>query len=308
MRLLAAVVLSHLTSLIHSQIHHYDPEPTPNMISLFVSYMVKQTGPSGKLISIRTITSYLSGLAHHLEPFYPSVRDARKHPMVVNTLCGAEQTDGQPIVQKSPIEDAHLLLLLKKFGASQDFDDCLFLAIAFTALHGLLWLGELVVPDDPSKLVFRKLVLRQSVDIFVHDSLRCFQFLLPTHKADRRFHGSHILIQSRSGPLDPVLIFESYLRLQDDAFSFFPQLWVQGDGSLPSHSWFLQRLRSCLPKEFAGHSFCSGGATHLAALGFSDSRIQALGRWSSDAWCIYIRKNPVILCARSPISSWIFDS
>jgi hypothetical protein len=65
------------------------------------------------------------------------------------------------------IPDMHLLLLLKKFGAFQDFDDCLFLAIAFTAFHRLLLLGELVVPDDPSKLVFRKLVLGRSVDIIV---------------------------------------------------------------------------------------------------------------------------------------------
>ncbi|KAG2050846.1 hypothetical protein BDR06DRAFT_890924 [Suillus hirtellus] len=40
-----------------------------------------------------------------------------------------------------------------------------------------------------------------------------------------------------------------------------------------------------------------GGATSLAASGVSAECIQAMGRWSSNGFCIYIRKNPALLHA-----------
>ena len=72
--------------LTFCNIHKLDPDPTADMLSLFVAYMAKQNGPSGKLISTRTITSYLSGVAHLLEPYFPNVREARKNLLVVKTL------------------------------------------------------------------------------------------------------------------------------------------------------------------------------------------------------------------------------
>jgi len=65
----------------------------------------------------------------------------------------------------------------------------------------------------------------------------------------------------------------------------------------PTRTWFLQRLHSLFPMDVAGHSLRSGGATYFAAAGWPDDRIQALGRWSSDAFKIYARKNPVFLKA-----------
>ncbi len=41
----------------------------------------------------------------------------------------------------------------------------------------------------------------------------------------------------------------------------------------------------------------AGGATALAEAGVSLALIQAIGRWSSDAFKIYIRHHPVLLAA-----------
>ena len=66
---------------------------------------------------------------------------------------------GQPIVHKLLIEDSHLLTLVNKLSSSSSYDDALFLAICITAYHGLMRLGELVIPDAPSKLNFCKIIL-----------------------------------------------------------------------------------------------------------------------------------------------------
>ena len=41
----------------------------------------------------------------------------------------------------------------------------------------------------------------------------------------------------------------------------------------------------------------AGGATSLAEHGVPPSLIQLIGRWSSDAFFIYIRKSPVLIQA-----------
>jgi len=54
-------------------------------------------------------------------------------------------------------------------------------------------------------------------------------------------------------------------------------------------------MRDALGDDVAGHSLRSGGATALALAGTPDDHIQARGRWSSNAYQIYIRKHPVML-------------
>src|SRR5258708_18173967 len=236
-------------------LHNLDLDPSPDTLSYFISFMAHQTSPLGKLISIHTILSYLSGIAHHLEPFYPSVRSMRKPQVVVKTLQGVEKTDGHSITHKLLIEDEHLHLLVTKLGSSNDFDDHLFLAICFTAYHSLMRLGELVIPDNPKMLNFCKLSLHHMVEFVQNNSICAFKFNLPTHKADWQYHGNLVIIQSRQTPLDPVPIFSCYLEVRDSSFSFLPHLWIQQDGSFPSHSCFTCKLHHFLPQEFSGHSF-----------------------------------------------------
>ena len=49
--------------------------------------------------------------------------------------------------------------------------------------------------------------------------------------------------------------------------------------------------------DIAGQSMQSGGATSLAENGVPPHLIQAIGRWVSSAFQIYIRKNLVLLQA-----------
>jgi hypothetical protein len=69
----------------------------------------------------------------------------------------------------------------------------------------------------------------------------------------------------------------------------------------------MRRLRMFFPSEIAGQSLRAGGATMLADLGVSPNIIQAAGRWSSEAFRIYIRKNPFLLhnltFAQTPVTT-----
>ncbi|KIY44010.1 hypothetical protein FISHEDRAFT_52666 [Fistulina hepatica ATCC 64428] len=81
------------------------------------------------------------------------------------------------------------------------------------------------------------------------------------------------------------------------------ELVVPDQVSLRDHRKFIRRLSVVLHDAafsflLPGHKadrFFDGGATHLAELGIPPPIIQGIGRWSSDAFKIYIRTHPVIL-------------
>ena len=93
---------------------------------------------------------------------------------------------------------------------------------------------------------------------------------------------------------NPVTLLTEFIELRDKCHGAATSLFLREDGSQPTCSWFDSIFFSVLDHSFGGHSACAGGATFYASLGLSEDIIQALGRWSSAAWKIYIRENPTI--------------
>src|SRR5260221_2470998 len=54
--------------LAFCSLHNLDIEPSPDTLSFYISFMARPNRPFRQLISIRTITSYLSRIFHHPEP------------------------------------------------------------------------------------------------------------------------------------------------------------------------------------------------------------------------------------------------
>ena len=106
-----------------------------------------------------------------------------------------------------------------------------------------------------------------------------------------------IIIQRHHLVIDPYTHFRNYLKSRDCLFPFSSNLWLRADGSRPSHSFFINRLHQFFDSSIAGQSMRSGGATSLALNSVPPHLIQAIGRWASPAFQIYIRKNPVLLQA-----------
>ena len=124
-----------------------------------------------------------------------------------------------------------------------------------------------------------------------------YSFFLPGHKGDQFYKGNTIIIQNTNAITNPYPHFDSYLASRNRLHPFQPELWLWEDGEVPTRGWFMRKLRGFFPKDIGGQSMCAGGATSLAEAGVAPPVIQAIGRWASNSFQIYIRKNPVLLQA-----------
>jgi hypothetical protein len=90
---------------------------------------------------------------------------------------------------------------------------------------------------------------------------------------------------------------QRYISSRDQLFPLHPQLWFRTNGTSPTRSWFLRRLRQFCPPDIAGQSIRAGGATALAEAGAPADLIRGAGRWTSNAFERYLRKNVIVLHA-----------
>jgi hypothetical protein len=277
---------SHLQSyLSFIKSHNFPLDPTPDTLSFFTVFMSAHIDP-------QSVGNYLTGICHNLEHLYPNVRQARNSPLVSRTLAGCRKRFGSNVIRKPPLAPEHLITVSAATSPSSH-DDLLFCALMFCGFFGLHRLGELVWPDRLALRSWRKVIRRRSVTIHSQS----FSYLLPTHKSDHLFEGNTIVFATRPDAFDPSAPFFRYLASRDQLFPLQPALWLTSASTVPTRTWFMRHLHATLPSTVSGHSLCSGGATFFAAAGWPDDRIQALGRWTSDSFKIYIRKNPIFLQA-----------
>jgi hypothetical protein len=132
-----------------------------------------------------------------------------------------------------------LQLVMDHYSQSTSHDDLLFVSQLLTGFFALMRLGELTIPDDKKLLDHRKFTSRTSVSLSDND----YRFFLPSHKADKYFEGNTVIIQHHSAVVDPLSAFKKYLSSRDRLFPFSSELWLRADGSRPSRSFFIRRMR-----------------------------------------------------------------
>jgi hypothetical protein len=270
------------------RIHDFPVEPTPDTLSFYTVFMCHHIKPD-------SVDSYLSGICQQLEPYFPSIRDIRKSVLCKRTLTGCKRLMGVPTNRKRALTMHDLQIVITHYSEipSPKHDDLLFLSQLITGFFALMRLGELTISDDKSLVDYRKITARTSVSLSDDD----YRFFLPSHKGDRTFEGNIIIIQKHTSSIDPLSFFKRYLRSRDHLFPFSSDLWLRADGSRPTRSFFIRRMRLFFSNDVAGQSMRAGGATSLAENGVPPNLIQAIGRWASPAFQVYIRKNPVLLQA-----------
>src|ERR1700678_1440270 len=275
--------------------HSFPIDPTPDTLSFYAVYMSHYIKPN-------SVGSYLSGVCSQLETFFPNVRVHRHHWLVTKTLAGCHKMFPSAVSCKCAVTRSELATITQSYIHSISYDDTIFLGILMTGFHGLMCLGELTWPDNVKLRDYRKVIMRSSVLV----EPKSYQFTWQGHKADRLFEGNIVLIQSTDLPDDPWAPFTRYLSLRDHLFPFRAELWLTERGSIPTRAWFLRILYQHLSGDIGGQSLRASGATAFAEAGVPPHLVQAIGRWKSSAFEIYIRKHPVLLAAflyRSP-SHW----
>ena len=269
------------------RIHDLPVEPTPDTLSFFAVFMSHHIEP-------KSVLNYLSGICQQLEPYFSNVRPARRSPLVERTMKGCLRLKSSPTKRKRALTFDDLLKVVNELAGSTLHDDLLFQSMLLTGFFALMRLGELTFPDETRLRNWKKITKRSSVVV----SSDQYEFLLPAHKADPFFEGNRIIVKKeQSCPIDPLAIFSNYLSSRDDRFPLSSPLWVLHNGVVPTRNFFITRLRHFFDRDIAGQSMRAGGATSLAEHGVSPALIQFMGRWSSDAFFIYIRKNPVLIQA-----------
>ena len=131
--------------------------------------------------------------------------------------------------------------------------------------------------------------MRHSVKFMVNAA----SIWLPGHKADQYFEGNQLIICKGPFP-DTYTCFRNYLSSRNSLFRLHPKLWLRADGTIPTRSWFIKCLHHFFPSAIAGQSMHVGGATALAEAGNALHLIQTAGRWTSDTFNHYMRKNPFL--------------
>ena len=281
--------LSNYSSALNSYLnfvtlHALPVEPTPDTLSLYTVYMCHHINP-------RSVNTYLSGISQQLEANFPAVKEARNSTLVRRTWQGCMRMKGVATVRKRALTTDDLNLVIARCHMSTNHDDLLFLAMLLTGFFGLLRLGEMTFPDDTSLRNWKKVTRRNTVKV----TIQHYEFLLPGHKADRFFEGNKIIIPSRRFGVYPLQFFSKYLASRDALHPVASPLWLTESGLVPTRSFFISRLRLFFTKDVGGQSMRAGGATALAEHGFSPYVIQASGRWTSEAFLVYIHKNPALL-------------
>lgn len=262
--------------------HSLPLDPTPQTLARYIAY---------SSLYISSASKYLSGARYFLMHIFPDFDTNRAHPLVQAAIKGSMKLRGANVNRKLPLRLHHLSAFLAIARTSSKYDDFLFICLLSACFFACHRSGEVVVSDDKKLFDWRKVIKRSS---FISSNGRV-GYRLPYHKADRFYHGSEILF-TRFHSVDacPVLLLQEYIGLRDSIHGARPALFIREDGSLPSRRWFISNLHRLVNNDYGGHSARAGGATFYASLGLSEDIIQALGRWSSEAWKIYIRENPTI--------------
>ena len=241
------------TYLTFCKLHDFDIGPTPETLSLYVTYQ-------SMFINPKSIDSYLSGFINQMEFFFPEVRKNHHSALISRTLKGAKRRHRVPICCKNPSSLEDLKVICHDLKLPSNHDDLLFISQLLIGFHGLLWLSKICFPDHLALQDFSKISLHSSVQWLSH----AFSFWLLSHKSDPTFEGSHIIIQQAHQPPDSYSAFIKYLQSRDQCFTFNPELWLHANGTIPTRSWFIKCLAQFFPKDIASQSLRSGSTTNLA--------------------------------------------
>ena len=199
--------------------------------------------------------------------------------------------------KKQPI-DYGLAKNLVDIVPEDDADANIFCMTLLLGIAGFFRLGELLIKNK-SGYDLKRVIRSGHIQFFPdrHDipNLTHLTFFLPYSKVDKYGFGITIIIPCHEDPkycpVRRAAHATKHLRPTDPVLC-----WP--NGTLMTKDSFIKKLRCHLqdldidPTQFSGHSLRRGAAVSAKAAGAGEELIKMLGRWSSDAYKIYLNHIP----------------
>ena len=260
-------------------------------LCLFVTFLARTIRHS-------SIKVYLSGVrALHIEQGFPDpLINCLRLQQVVR---GIKRCQGSPSSSRLPITDDLMLVIWRSLDLRLP-DHCMFWAACSLGYFGFLRASEFTFPNLSS---FSSSLHLGVQDIVVDSPVApsCMRIKIKGSKTDPFWKGCFIHIGVGRPPLCAIHSLMTFLTLRGDAPS---PLFLFQSGQPLSRSvltdWLWQIMASArIPGNFSSHSFRIGAATVAARNGVPDHLIQSMGRWSSNAYQLYIRTPSDALAALS---------
>ena len=174
-------------------------------------------------------------------------------------------------------------------ASTPSFDRVMLWAAFCLGFFGFLRSGEFTSSShEPNECI----LLVNDVSVDSRQNPQTLTVFLRRSKTDQFGTGTCIYLGKTGNNLCPVAAVLGYLSIRPPTQG---PLFVFDDGTPLSRPLLVLHLREALSQlginiaNYSGHSFRIGAASTAAAVGFSDSFIQQLGRWKSSAFTTYIR-------------------
>ena len=235
-----------------------------------------------------TIRVYLAAVRalHVTLGFQDPFTNCLRVPLAVRGL----QRSQPPLADRNKLPITALTLqTLKLHLDCASFNDAMIWAACCTAFYGFLRAAEFTVP--PSGFDPDRHLTVSSVAVDQRPFPATAFISLKYSKTDQFGKGCTVVLACSDSPLCPVSALMAYLHMRGPGPG---PLFRFADLTPLTRANLFSRLRGLLQAagwegNYTTHSFRVGAATTAASLGFPDHLIKALGRWSSDAYRLYIK-------------------
>ena len=191
--------LNSYLSFVH--MHNFPVEPTPDTFSFYTVFMCHNIKPD-------SVDSYLSGICHQLEPYFPSVCSIGNSIICKRTLAGCKRLRGVPTNRKRALTMDDLQRVVDHYSKSDSHDDLLSVTQLLSGFFALHRLGELTTPNNKSLINHQKITKCTSITVTNND----YRYFLNSHKGDKVFEGNLVIVQRHNIAIDPLSHFKKYLH------------------------------------------------------------------------------------------------